>query len=183
MQTEIIVTIVALTLAVVLGGWLTLALRRWADRRSRQRRQKRAVRGEDRARTWLEANGFAILGEQAALSCAMQIDGEAHEYEVCADFVVERNGERGIVEVKTGSVAQPASPGTRRQMFEYAALYGAQRVYMFDGDGATMHEVRFGSVRSPAAFGPRLVEWQIGFLAGVGASALVWVSVWLFQRA
>ncbi len=104
----------------------------------------------------------------------MHVDGEPVDYELCVDFLVERNGERAVVEVKTGGAAQPSSPATRRQIFEYAAAYGVDRAYMFDGDQSTLHEIVFqltppgGAPRSK-----RIAGWKIGFAVGVLCTALL----------
>ena len=106
----------------------------------------------------------------------MRVDGERVAYEVCADFVVERGGERAIVEVKTAGAAKPSSPATRRQIFEYAALYGVNRAYMFDGDRSTLHEIVFQAA-PPRGVPParRFVSWQAGFVGGaLLAAAVTW---------
>jgi hypothetical protein len=176
---ESALTIVGVAIALLLGAWAALGLRRWFDRRQRVRRSRRAQDGEDRARSWLTQNGFVIRGEQESLFCDMQIDGRRVEYEVCVDFVVERDGQRGIVEVKTGTVARAESPATRRQIFEYAAVYGVDRVYMFDGDNSSLHEVVFRIAPSRLARVRRAAEWRVGFLCGVVVAAGVAVWVWV----
>ncbi len=175
--------LVAVVVILLFGGWAALRIRVWLDRMQRLRRSRRAVSGEVKARSWLGKNGFTILGEQQSLFCTMLVDGRPVEYEVCADFVVERNGERAIVEVKTGGAAQPSSPKTRRQILEYAMAYGVNRAYMFDGDRSTLHEMVFHVV--PPSYAPRakrVTGWQIGlagFLLGVlCTAAVVW---WLTQ--
>ena len=173
---EVFLALVALAIAIGFGGWAALVIRRWVDRRNRQRKSRVAQAGEHRARTWLNANGFTILGEQSSLFCTMQIDDKTTEYEVCAYFVVERDGHRGVVEVKTGSEARPSAPATRRQIFEYASVYKADRVYMFDGDRSRLHEIMFGTAAHPSPRRQRLAEWQVGFACGVGVSVLVLVA-------
>jgi hypothetical protein len=180
---QVFFVLIALALAIVFGGWVALVLRRWLDRRSRQHISRHAKTGEDRARTWLRANGFTILGEQSSLFCTMQIDGKTTEYEVCADFVVERDGHRGIVEVKTGAVARPSAPATRRQIFEYASVYNVDRVYMFDGDRSRLHEITFGTAPRAKSRRQRVAEWQIGFVCGVGAVGLIAVAWRLLAHA
>ena len=170
---QVFLALIALALSIVFGGWVALVLRRWFDRRSRQRISCHAKTGENRARTWLRANGFKILGEQSSLFCTMQIDGRTTEYAVCADFVVERDGQRGIVEVKTGAVARPSAPTTRRQIFEYATVYNVEKVYMFDGDRSRLHEITFGAAPHPTSRRRRLAEWQTGFACGVGVVGLI----------
>jgi Holliday junction resolvase-like predicted endonuclease len=176
-------TLLALVaLAVALTIWITLRVRRWRDRHRRQATSRRAQLGEQRARDWLEKHGFRILGEQESLMCRMQIDGVTTEYEVCVDFVVERAGQRAIVEVKTAGAANPAAPATRRQIFEYTTLYEADCVYMFDGDTSQLHEIAFERVPRVAVPSNRMRGWQVGFAIGVAMTALVAGAWYLATR-
>jgi Holliday junction resolvase-like predicted endonuclease len=171
--------LLALAAALLVGGWAALRLRSWLDRWRRLRRAHRAETGENRALVWLRKNGFTILGEQQTLLCEMRIDGETVEYEVCVDFLVQRYGERAVVEVKTGSAAHPAKPETRRQIFEYAAAYGVDRAYMFDGDRGTLHEMEFlvGPRGRPARAGG-FTAWGFGVACGLVLAAVVAWLVW-----
>ncbi|MGH7655714.1 MAG: hypothetical protein ACREN6_13730 [Gemmatimonadaceae bacterium] len=168
--------LVAIAIALVLGGWAALRARRWLDRWRRLRRAHRAETGENRALVWLRKNGFKILGEQETLRCKMRVDGETVEYDVCVDFLVERGGERAIVEVKTGGAARPTKPDTRRQIFEYAAAYGVDRAYMFDGDRGRLHEVEFlVAPRGRPALAGRFIGWGFGFVCGLVLAAVAWL--------
>ncbi len=110
----------------------------------------------------------------------MRVDGREVGYDLCVDFLVVRDGERAIVEVKTGNAAQPSSPATRRQIFEYAAAFDVDRAYMFDGDRSTLHEVSFQEFlpRRPLRT-KRIAGWQIGFVCGALSAALI---IWLATR-
>ena len=72
--------------------------------------------GEVYAKNYLKSYGFKIIGEQVSLFSNMFIDGDTHQYQVKADFLVKKGNKTSIVEVKTGNKAtDPLSTNTRRQ--------------------------------------------------------------------
>lgn len=138
---------VALSLWTVLVAALvvvtTLAVRRWWRARRLGHRMDAAAAGEALAERWLVAHGFRILERQANRRCTMHINGRVAEFDVRADLLVERDGELGVVEVKTGEVADPRVPATRRQLREYCAVFDVDRLYLFDADAGRLHEIVF----------------------------------------
>jgi Holliday junction resolvase-like predicted endonuclease len=130
-------------LAATLLIWLTLRLRRWWKAYLLGIRMGRAANGEQLAERWLLANGYRILERQASRRCAMHINGRVAEFDVRADLIVARGDERLLVEVKTGHVADPRVPQTRRQLREYAEVFGVDRVYLFDATAQRLLEVSF----------------------------------------
>ena len=165
-------------LGMFIGLWLQDSLHRFWMRRRLARRWRRARRGEEQARGWLERNGFTILDEQVSQLSYLIVNGEELAFTVRADYLVEREGVRAIVEVKTGAVADPSSRGTRRQILEYAQVYGVSNVYLFDADEQRLHHI---GVPAAAEALPS-ARWStaaiaLAFGAGIGLSALAY---WLF---
>lgn len=156
-----------LALGIVLGVWLGNRVRRYWMRRRLARQWSRARRGEEQARGWLESNGFTVLDEQANQPSFLVVNGEESPFTVRADYLVERNGVRAVVEVKTGAVADPSSRATRRQILEYAWVYGVSEVYLFDADAQRLH-----SIGIPAATGAappaRWRSWPVFVAFGLG---------------
>lgn len=103
----------------------------------------RAASGERRAERWLEARGYRVLQRQLSKRSLMHIDGRVAEYDARADLLVQMGDERVIVEVKTGEAADPRLPATRRQLREYAAVFGVERVFLFDASRDRLHRVEF----------------------------------------
>lgn len=165
-------------IALGVGAIVALRVRRWLDRRRRRRKAAIAQGGERGARRWLETNGFTVRGEQSTLHARMMVDGVIREFDVCADYIVERNGRRGIVEVKTGDAAHPTARSTRRQIFEYAALFDAD-VYVFDANRQRLHEVTFESVGTKRPFVSPWRWWWWGF----ATATTVAVAVFSLLRA
>jgi hypothetical protein len=165
-------------LGIVVGVWLGGRLRRLWMRRQLARRWRHARRGEERARGWLERNGFTIVDEQVSQLSYLIVNGEESPFSVRADYLVEREGVRAIVEVKTGAVADPSSRGTRRQILEYAQVYGVSDVYLFDADAQRLHHI--GVPTAADAVAPaRGRSWSVAvvFAAGIalGALATWWI--------
>lgn len=142
MRPSLWVSLAAL-LAATLLVLLTLAVRRWWKARLLASRMDAAAEGERLAERWLEARGHRILERQASRRCTMHINGRVAEYDVRADLIVEIEGELAVVEVKTGEVADPRVPATRRQLREYYAVFDVDRVFVFDATHQRLHEVEF----------------------------------------
>jgi hypothetical protein len=70
---------------------------------------------QEQARGWSRAKRFHDPRRTGQPQSYLIVNGEESPFSVRADYVVERNGVRAIVEVKTGAVASPSSRGTRRQ--------------------------------------------------------------------
>lgn len=161
-------------LGIVVGLWLGNRVRRSWVRRRLARRWRHARRGEEQARGWLERNGFTIIDEQVSQSSYLVVNGEESPFSVRADYLVERDGVRAIVEVKTGAVADPSSRGTRRQILEYAQVYGVSDVYLFDADAQQLHHI--GVPAAAEATPEQGNAWWIAvaFVAGAGVAALAY---------
>lgn len=170
----------ALALALVAAGaWGALAARRRWRGWQLQRRMRRARRGEASAEGWLARHGFAVLDRQVTRQATLLVDGVPTPFTVRADYVVERDGVRAVVEVKSGAVARPEARETRRQILEYAWVFDVREVHLFDAEAQTLR--RIGVARAPRD--ARAVRWAwwivAAFLAGVAAGLL---AAWQFAR-
>ena len=165
-----------LALGVALGVWLGSRVRRFWMRRRLAKQWNRARRGEEQARGWLERNGFTVLDEQVNQPAFLIVNGEEAPFTVRADYLVERHGVRAVVEVKTGAVADPSSRGTRRQILEYAWVYGVSEVYLFDADAQQLHSI--GVPASAGAAAPaRWMSWPVVVAFAIGivlGATVVW---------
>lgn len=112
-------------------------------------------------------------------SSFLVVNDEPSPFSVRADYLVERHGVRAIVEVKTGAVADPSSRGTRRQILEYAQVYGVAEVYLFDADAQRLHRIGIPTMSGGLA-PPRWRVWPLGIalVAGIvlGALAVWWLA-------
>ncbi len=140
------VSIIIIVLLVVLVLFL-VALGRWrsgaGSRRAVQRAQ-RAQAGEADAEDLLIAAGYRIVDRQVRCLWWMDVEGEEEEFELRADLLVEKDGERFIAEVKTGQRApDPAYPPTRRQLLEYRLAFHPYGVLLVDAEAGEILSVDF----------------------------------------
>ena len=119
----------------------------WQAGRGSRRARARAVRagtGESEAEALLLNAGYSILERQVRCLWWISVDGEEEEVELRADLLVERDGERFIAEVKTGTQApDPAFPSTRRQLLEYSLAFEPYGIILVDMEEGEIMEVCF----------------------------------------
>lgn len=135
--------ILLLSVAVVL-----LLLRGWwqagTGHRRAVSRAARAGAGEVAAETLLESHGYTIIDRQVRCLWWIEVDGEEEEVELRADLLVERDGERFVAEVKTGTRApDPTFPPTRRQLLEYSLAFAPYSVLLVDVEEEEILSVDF----------------------------------------
>lgn len=161
---------------IALGVWGARRYARWRRRRRMARMRETGRRGEASAERWLRAHGFTIESGQVTRSCTVQVNGSAMSFDVRADYLVrDSRGTLAVVEVKTGAAADPRATATRRQLFEYAAVYGVQDVYLFDGSAERLLHLEF--VAPFAARGRPRAGRLLWIALGVAVGALVGVGV------
>ncbi len=167
--------VVALGLALVVV--VVQAVRAWSVRSARRRailaRVDRAMDGERRAAAWLEARGFRVLGAQVAGAYPLAVDDVEMEIGVRADYLVEKDGARYVVEVKTGGVAtRLETPATRRQLLEYLVAFDVAGVLLFDAEAERVRAVTFPEVgaRESVAYVAERSWWPV-WLAVIAGSA------------
>lgn len=142
MQPEIVIVaaLAGALLALVIARWLRGAAGSWRARR----RAGRAVAGEEDAAVLLRRAGYRIVARQARIWWAPVVDGEPHETELRADYLVEAEGELLVAEVKTGEQApQLATAATRRQLLEYHVAFDADGVLLVCPERGAIHRVDF----------------------------------------
>ncbi len=136
--------VVATAVAVLLVVALLRALAARGRSQVAKQRARVALAGEARAEHLLARAGFTVVDRQVAHVWQVDIDDDLHEAALRCDFVVARDGERWVAEVKTGALAPSlATAATRRQLLEYQVAYAAAGVALVDATAGTVHEVRF----------------------------------------
>ena len=135
-----LVALVGALCALVLARWMRALRGTWRAKR----RAKRAGGGEEDAAVLLRRAGFKIVARQARTWWTPMIDGEPHETEVRADYLVEAEGELLVAEVKTGEEApQLTTAATRRQLLEYYVAFEADGVLLVCPEAGAIHRVEF----------------------------------------
>jgi len=138
-----VLAVVALA-GALLALVLTRMARQWRGSWRARRRAIRAIAGESDAAVLLRRAGFRIVAVQARTSWAPLIDGEPHEIELRADYLVEAGGELLVAEVKTGSFAPKlTTAATRRQLLEYHIAFAADGVLLVCPERGSIHRIDF----------------------------------------
>jgi hypothetical protein len=140
--------------SAVLVLMLARLLRRWRGSRRARRRAARAAAGELDAAALLRRAGFRIVAVQARTRWAPLVDGEPHEIELRADYLVEARGELLVAEVKTGDEApQLATAATRRQLLEYHVAFATDGVLLVCPELGAIHRIEFPAARRELSAG------------------------------
>lgn len=138
-------------LLIALTASLTLLLRRTYKANQLLRRMSQAAAAELQAEHYLTARGHKILSRQLTQRSTIWINDVPTDFDTRADLLVQMGQDRVLVEVKTGEAADPRTPATRRQLREYAAVYGVSVLYLFDADRRELHRIDFGELAPEAA--------------------------------
>lgn len=171
---------VALGLATTAACAMALArvMARVARSHRARTRAARAGEGEREAAGFLEAAGFEVEAAQATGGYDVEVDGEAVEVPLRADYLVRKDGRRWVAEVKTGGVApRIRTPATRRQLLEYLVAFDVDGVLLVDAERGVVHDVRFpGTNVLPApeviATAPAPSSWLRGLALVLGGLAI-----------
>jgi hypothetical protein len=137
-----------LAIVALAGALLALVLARlvrtWRGSWRARRRATRAIAGEGDAATLLRRAGFRIVAVQARTWWAPLVDGEPHQIELRADYLVEADGELLVAEVKTGDEApRLTTAATRRQLLEYHVAFDVDGVLLVCPELGSIHRIEF----------------------------------------
>jgi Holliday junction resolvase-like predicted endonuclease len=139
-------------IAACVALWLARAWRTWRGSVRARVRAERAGAGEDAAARLLVAAGYRLLGRQVRCAWAPLVDGEPCELELRADYLVEKDGEQLVAEVKTGDEAPSVTTAaTRRQLLEYHVAFAVDGVLLVCPERGAIHRVTFPSLPSVGA--------------------------------
>ena len=129
-KVEFLIAIIAVAIVLWLG---------WKARVSWQRFKK----GEQFAVDLLLENGYQILSTQIPFDGTIMVDSEPLEFSTRVDFLVEKDGEKYLAEVKTGASASPSNILTRRQLLEYARLSHSKKILLVDATAGKIRKIEF----------------------------------------
>ena len=130
--------------AAVLALYFAHAWRKWRGSVRARVRAERAGAGEEHAAKLLVAAGYRVVGRQVRCAWAPLVDGEPCELELRADYLVEKDGEQLVAEVKTGEEAPSVTTAaTRRQLLEYHVAFAVDGVLLVCPERGAIHRVTF----------------------------------------
>ena len=105
--------------------------------------KRKGRKGEGIAVKLLNKEGYEIIEEQVFFSGFLFEDNQKVEYLVKPDFIVKKNGEKFIAEVKTGASALIQNRNTRRQILEYSHLSQNKTVLLVDIENKKIKKIDF----------------------------------------
>lgn len=141
----VVVALVGALVALVVVRWASTWRGSWRARR----RAGRAMAGEEDAAVLLRRAGYRIIATQARTWWTPIVDGEPHEVELRADYLVQTGNELLVAEVKTGEQApQLATAATRRQLLEYHVAFDADGVLLVCPERNAIYRIDFPTAGS-----------------------------------
>lgn len=154
----------------------------WQSRKIKARLHK-ASRGEKVARELLIRQGYQILTIQERVPVVTKVNGRLYKNHIKADFIVEKNRRRYVVDVKTGEAAlQPTSPDNRRQLLEYFLVYRTDGVILLDMENERLYQMEFQLKYPTGVRKINYLGYLSAFLAGAAVILVVLVIVkWGWQ--
>ena len=105
--------------------------------------KRKGRKGEGIAINLLKKEGYEIIDEQVSFPGFLFENNKKVEYFVKPDFLVEKNGEKFIAEVKTGASALIQNRNTRRQILEYSHLNQNKTVLLIDIESRKIKKIDF----------------------------------------
>ena len=105
--------------------------------------KRKGRKGEGIAVKLLNKEGYEVLDEQVSFPGFLFENNKKVEYFVKPDFLVEKDGEKYIAEVKTGASALIQNRNTRRQILEYSYLNQNKTVLLIDIESRKIKKIDF----------------------------------------
>lgn len=126
-----------------------LAKYKFISYRIKQKQKKRFARGiklENEAYTYLESLGYSVIDIQQTHQHQYEVNGKKHSSKLILDYVVEKDGNKYIVEVKSGqSAIYTENSNTRRQLLEYDFTINNDGIFLLDMENKHMQLIKFNS--------------------------------------
>jgi hypothetical protein len=173
----VVILIVVVLVALLAGAALGLRTRRALESRSSRKRTRRGLDAEARAEKLLKQHGYRVLGRQVRGGYELDVNGAGWPVQLSADYLVMRDGQKLVVEVKTGDAARLGHADTRRQMLEYQLAFGVRAAILLDADRGVMHEVTF-----PLEITHAERSSSLAWLSGVFVAASLGLTLWWIGR-
>ena len=139
-----ILTLVIIIVLLTAGAWIYHKISQLLSSSYMKKKRRQGAKGEAYAKKFLLKNHYKIIREQPGIQACLYIDGKKREYSIRADFLVEKDGESAVVEVKTGTTAiDPLYRYTRRQLLEYSVFYDVNKILFFNAETMELKEIEF----------------------------------------
>jgi hypothetical protein len=142
-EIEFATALILIGFVVLLLVWFGWRVRKWWTAFLFNLRRRRGIKGEKNAVNLLKREGYKIIDSQVRITGKWIVDGKDREFEVRVDFLVEKNGQQLLAEVKTGLSGSITNRQTRRQLLEYASLSSIGSVLLVSMREKKIHHLTF----------------------------------------
>lgn len=167
----LIAAVVFVSLAALLRFYI---VEKW-HRHRRLKAMRRGEKLEKEAARFLRSKGFYVLKSQPEISYCIWEDGAEKQINITPDYLVEKNGQRYLVEVKSGKQAPGVSYApTRRQLLEYVVASQTKGIYLLDMENKQLKQINFDL----SAYDTNSVFIWVCLAVSLPIVALFFVNVW-----
>ncbi|MGC6419425.1 MAG: hypothetical protein ACON3Z_20040 [Bradymonadia bacterium] len=153
---------------------LLLSVRTLRMRLQRRRTLNKAAwgrRAETEIGAHLEKQGYESVIQHPSVRYVWRLDGADMSVNATPDWLVEKDGQRFLVEVKTGAQANPNLAAIRRQLLEYATYGDVDGVLFVNGDTGSVQRVEF-----PVAYRTVMPTWAWRLIGGLAAALVAAIA-------
>ena len=133
-------------IAILLFALLKYKYITYQLKRKQKKRFARGIELENEAYSYLQSLGYSIIGMQQIHYHQYEINGKKYDAKLILDYLVEKEGNRYIVEVKSGqSAIYMNNSNTRRQLLEYDYTIESDGIFLLDMENKNMQLINFNS--------------------------------------
>lgn len=144
---DYILSTAVIAIAGASGGllvYLYYTFIKWIEERKKKKKFKKAEILEEEASTFLQKNGYEVIERHPEIGYTLSVNGEEYSIKVTPDYLVRKEGEILIAEVKTGESAPDISNRhTRRQILEYYIASEYDGVILVDMENREINRIDF----------------------------------------
>ena len=168
-----------IAIIILAAACLLLSARALRMRLQRRRTLNKAAwgrRAETEIGSHLRKRGYEPVTQHPSVRYKWRLEGEDMPVNSTPDWLVEMDGQRFLVEVKTGALANPNLAAIRRQLLEYATYGDVDGVLFVNGDTGSIQRVEF-----PMAYRTVMPHWAWRVIGGLTA-ALALLAIFAIWR-
>ena len=155
--------------------YIQIYIRKLYRRHLWKKKKKHALEGEEKAKTFLELEGYKVLGYQKHLTYTLLSNGIPKKIKIRPDYIVQRGFKKYITEIKTGKkVIKAKNISTRRQLLEYYFSSSTSGLLLVDMENKKIKKIEFRNDKiSKLKRKNSILKWIIIILL-----SLLGVSIW-----
>ncbi|MGM0508378.1 MAG: hypothetical protein ACQERZ_04355 [Fusobacteriota bacterium] len=140
-----------------------------------RKKKEHALEGEQKAKTFLQSQGYKVLNYQGELTYTLLSNGIPKKIKIRPDYIVKKGLKKYITEIKTGKkVIKAKNISTRRQLLEYYFSSSISGILLVDMENNEIKKIEFKNNKiSKLQRKNSILKWIILILL-----SLLGVSIW-----